>query len=61
MGRRKNNPELVQELKDNLWNLGYEGFDEKYDSLSSSDRSEVAEAIADMDKEYFSDDDDEDW
>lgn len=62
MGRRRNNPELVEELLNNLWTLDHDDFDEKYESLSSSDRHKVAGAIADMEKEFFADtDDDDDW
>ena len=53
MGRRKNNPELVAELIDNLWNENYsqEEFERKYYSLSSSDMSEVSDAIGRMEKQ----------
>lgn len=53
MGRRKNNPVLVQELIDNLWNLEYENWDEKYYSLSSGDMSKVSNAVNYMKAEYF--------
>lgn len=63
MGRRKNNPELVEELLNNLWTLDHDDFDAKYESLSMSDKHKVAGAIADMEKEYFADtnSDDDDW
>lgn len=63
MGRRRNNPELVEELIDNLWTLDHDGWDAKYESLSSSDKHKVAGAVNDMEKEYFADTatDDDDW
>ncbi len=63
MGRRRNNPELVEELIDNLWTLDHDDWDAKYESLSSSDKHEVAGAVNDMEKEYFADtsEDDDDW
>ena len=53
MGRRRNNPELVEELIDNLWNQNYsqEEFERKYNSLSSGDMSEVSAAIGRMEKQ----------
>ncbi len=60
MGRRKNNPELVQELIDGRWTMDQEEFEEKYFSLSSSDMSKVGEAIDGMDAEFFEEDDDDD-
>lgn len=67
MGRRKNNPNLVEELIRNLWTLDHDDWDEKYESLSSSDKHKVAGAVHDMEKEYFADTyadertDDDDW
>lgn len=52
MGRRKNNPELVQELIDGRWDMDQDEFEEKYYSLSSSDMSKVADAIDGMDSEW---------
>ena len=63
MGRRKNNPDLVDELIEGRWTMDQDEFEEKYYSLSSSDMSKVAEAIDGMQDEYmndFDDDDDED-
>ena len=63
MGRRKNNPDLVDELIEGRWTMDQDEFEEKYYSLSSSDRSRVAEAIDGMEREFmsgFDDDDDED-
>lgn len=56
MGRRKNNPELVQELIDQRWTMDLDEFDEKYYSLSSSDMSKVGEAINGMEAELMSND-----
>lgn len=55
MGRRKNNPDLVQELIDGRWTMSQTEFEEKYFSLSSSDMSKVAEAIDKMEDEFMSD------
>lgn len=52
MGRRRNNPELVQELIDGRWTMDQDEFEEKYYSLSSSDMSKVAEAIDGMEDEW---------
>ena len=60
MGRRANNPDLVEELIENRWNADYEYWDEKCESLSSSDMSEVAGAIGGMEDEFMSDDFDTD-
>ncbi len=63
MGRRKNNPDLVDELIEGRWTMDQDEFEEKYYSLSSSDMSKVAEAIDGMEGEFmseFDDDDDED-
>lgn len=54
MGRRKNNPELVEELVDGRWTMDQDEFEEKYYSLSSSDMSKVAEAIDGMEEEFLS-------
>lgn len=59
MGRRKNNPDLVQELIDGRWTMDQEEFDGKYASLSSSDMSKVSDAIYGMENEWM-DEDDED-
>lgn len=56
MGRRKNNPDLVQELIDERWTMDQDEFEEKYYSLSSSDRSKVSEAINGMEDEFINDD-----
>lgn len=60
MGRRKNNPELVEELIDGRWDMDQDEFEKKYYSLSSSDMSKVSEAIYGMEDEWNNDDDD-DW
>ena len=57
MGRRKNNPELVNELIEGRWTMDQDEFEEKYNSLSRNDMSLVAEAIDGMEDEYMSDDD----
>lgn len=59
MGRRKNNPDLVQELIDGRWSMDQNEFEEKYSSLSSSDMSEVSQAINGMEEEFLQDDEDD--
>ena len=54
MGRRKNNPDLVQELIDGRWTMDQDEFEEKYYSLSSSDMSKVGEVINGMEDEFMS-------
>ena len=56
MGRRKNNPDLVEELLDGLWTMDQDEFEEKYASLSSSDMWKVSEAIDGMEAEFLGDD-----
>lgn len=60
MGRRKNNPDLVQELIDGRWTMDQDEFEEKYASLSSDDMSKVADAIDGMEAEWIYDDEYED-
>lgn len=60
MGRKKNNPELVQELIDGRWTMDQDEFEEKYYSLSSSDMGKVSEAIGGMEDEFMHSDVDED-
>lgn len=61
MGRRPNNPDLVQELIDRKWdNTMGEEWDRKYASLSSSDMSQVAAAVGGMEAEFLGADDDDD-
>ena len=69
MGRRKNNPELVQELMDGHWTMPQEEYEQKFNSLSASDRSKVSDfvdemgrrfIIGDFDESYVYDDDDDD-
>ena len=60
MGRRKNNPGLVQELIDGRWTMDQKEFEEKYNTLSSGDMSEVSAAIYNMENEDYYDDDDDD-
>ena len=55
MGRRKNNPDLVEELIDGLLTMDQDEFEDKYNSLSSSDRGEVAAAIDGMENEWCND------
>ena len=57
MGRRKNNPDLVQELIDGRWTMDQEEFNEKYDSLSSDDMLKVSLAIDGMESEWGEEDD----
>lgn len=61
MGRRKNNPDLVNELIEGRWTMDQDEFEEKYYTLSSSDMSKVASAINGMEDEFMNglDDDDE--
>ena len=59
MGRRKNNPELVQELIDSRWDMDQEEFEQKYFSLSQSDMFKVARVIDGMEAEWMSDDEEE--
>lgn len=56
MGRRKNNPELVEELIEGRWTMDQDEFEEKYFSLSSSDMGKVSEAINGMEAEFMGDD-----
>lgn len=53
MGKKLDNPELVNELIDNLWNQRYSQteFERKYNSLSDQDMAEVSRAIGRMEKE----------
>lgn len=53
MGKKLDNPELVNELIDNLWNRRYSQseFERKYNSLSDRDMAEVSRAIGRMEKE----------
>ena len=63
MGRKKNNPDLVQELIDGRWTMDQDEFEEKFASLSFSDMTKVGEAIGGMERELlsqFDDDDDDD-
>lgn len=60
MGRRKNNPDLVDELIEGRWTMDQDEFEKKYYSLSSSDMSRVAEAIDGMEGEFLSEFDDDD-
>ena len=48
MGRRKNNPNLVKELLSGLWTMSDKLFEEKFNSLSSSDRSKISDVIDHM-------------
>ena len=60
MGRRRNNPELVQELIDGRWTMPQDEFEKKYDSLSSGDKDRVAAVIDGMGSEWMIDDDSKD-
>ena len=57
MGRRKNNPDLVEELIDGRWDMDQDEFEEKYDSLSRDDIFKVSSAINGMEKEWIENDD----
>ena len=48
MGRRKDNPDLVDELIDGLWTMNQSEFE--YNSLSSNDMNIVSAAINRMQK-----------
>ena len=58
MPRKKNNPSLVKELIDNLWNENYsqEKFEENYNSLNSDDMWKVAKEIDKMQEKFLNDD-----
>lgn len=58
-GQKKERPELVEELIENRWNADYEDWDEKYNSLSSSDMSKVADAVNGMEKEFYNNNEDD--
>ena len=60
MPRKKNNPSLVKELIDNLWNENYsqEKFEENYNSLNSDDMWKVAKEIDKMEEKLLNDDSD---
>lgn len=60
MPRKKNNPSLVKELIDNLWNENYsqEKFEENYNSLNSDDMWKVAKEIDKMEEQFLNGDDD---
>lgn len=53
MARKMDNPELVNELINNLWNTKYSQakFEKKYAALSKRDMSIVSDAIGKMDKQ----------
>ena len=58
MPRKKNNPSLVKELIDNLWNENYSQgkFEENYNSLNSDDMWKVAKEIDKMEEKFLNDD-----
>lgn len=56
MGRRRNNPDLVEELIEGRLTMDQDEFEEKYFSLSSSDMGKVSEAINGMVDEWMDDD-----
>ncbi len=51
MGRKRSNPELVNELINGRWTMDQEEFEMKYNSLSNSDMDKVCAAINRMGKE----------
>ena len=53
MGRRRNNPDLVDELIQGKWTMDQKEFEDKYYSLSSSDMSKVAAEINKMEDEAY--------
>ena len=55
MGRRKNNPELVEELIENVWRHEDYDYIEEYNSLSISDRNQVDEAIEEYEMDISDD------
>lgn len=56
MGRRRNNPDLVEELIEGRWTMDQDEFEEKYYSLSRGDMSKVADAINGMEDEFLNGD-----
>ena len=56
MGRKKNNPDLVQELIDGKWTMDQDEFEQKFNSLSTGDMIEVSSAVNNMENEIFADD-----
>lgn len=61
MGRRKNNPDLVQELIDGRWTMEQDEFEKKYESLSIDDKEQVSQAVNGMETEFLRDDEEDDW
>ena len=65
MGRRKNNPELVEKLMKSYVNRperkSWDSFDKQLDSLSSSDRKEVEDFMEQQNILFGYDEDDEDY
>ena len=61
MGRRKNNPDLVDKLIEGKWTMDQDVFEEKYYSLSSNDKAKVSADIYKMEDEAMSEYDDEDY
>lgn len=53
MGRRKNNPELVNELIDERWTMDDNEFEEKFETLSLDDKCKVAKVINNMEDELM--------
>lgn len=53
MGRRANNPELVDELVRKRWTMSDKKFEEKYNTLSSDDQFKVSEVIYGMEDELL--------
>ena len=58
MPRKKNNPILVKELIDNLWNPDYsqEKFEKNYYSLNSDDMYKVSQEIDKMEEQFLNGD-----
>ena len=53
MGRKPNNPDLVDELVKKRWSMSDNKFEEKYNSLSSDDKSKITEVINNMEDELL--------
>ena len=53
MGRRANNPDLVDKLVKERWTMDDDKFEEKFNSLSFSDRGKIMEVIDEMEHELL--------
>ena len=53
MGRRANNPDLVDKLVKERWTMDDDKFEDKFNTLSSSDRGKIMEVIDEMEHELL--------